>query len=286
MAMAELIQEVTTLARVPTKNLKIDPRYQRQADQRRIERMATQWDDALAGVLEVSLRDGHLFVMDGQHRLLAARLHGVRMLRVLIHSDLDTKAEAERFAKLNTGRVRPNRLALFRARLVAEEPLALRIMACIRSHGLLLVDGSRDVGIRSIGVVEAIGGYDISLLDTTFNVIHAAWEDEEGSLAGEILGGVASFIDIYGRHPRYSERQLITKLARISTASLRRRIRELGDNKSAIAATDKAKGFNRLGPRQAVYEAYNWKLQNPLPIAGQSDMKRISLGQNPWAEEA
>lgn len=65
------------VAFLPTGHLRIDPSYQRDVNEPRIKRMAAAWDDRRADTLTVSARDGSFYVLDGQHRLLAARMAGI-----------------------------------------------------------------------------------------------------------------------------------------------------------------------------------------------------------------
>lgn len=55
-----------------------DPAYQRDVDERRVTKMAGEFDPRLLGVLEVSARDDSRFaILDGQHRhALALRVQG------------------------------------------------------------------------------------------------------------------------------------------------------------------------------------------------------------------
>ncbi len=54
-----------------------DPAYQRDLDATRVERMSSELDRTLLGLLEVSARDdGRYAIIDGQHRWAVVRFAG------------------------------------------------------------------------------------------------------------------------------------------------------------------------------------------------------------------
>mgnify|MGYP002682237103 CR=1 FL=1 len=63
---------------VPTKELEVDHAYQRdQINERRVQELSRAWDWVACGCLVVALReDNRWFIVDGQHRKLAAELRG------------------------------------------------------------------------------------------------------------------------------------------------------------------------------------------------------------------
>lgn len=47
--------------------------YQRQVDEKEVDRLIQEWDDRLLDPIIVSFRDGRFYVVDGQHRISAMR---------------------------------------------------------------------------------------------------------------------------------------------------------------------------------------------------------------------
>ena len=68
---------------LPVSELKIDHGYQRPI-RSKIKRMVREWDYNLCDVILVSYRDGKFYVVDGQHRVEAARQKGVEMLKNIV----------------------------------------------------------------------------------------------------------------------------------------------------------------------------------------------------------
>ena len=76
------------MAGVPVEDLFVDPSYQRTLDEKRVDRIASEFDPALLGTREVSARNGRSAVFDGQHRLAALRKIGRRSVPCIVHREL------------------------------------------------------------------------------------------------------------------------------------------------------------------------------------------------------
>jgi len=121
--------------------LLVDDTYQRSieggASQKLIVKIAENWDWRLCLPLLVSRRDGQLFVIDGQHRLEAARLRGdIQHMPVVIFDFDDPKAEADLFVQANRSRRQMSKLDDFHAAVVAGDPKMLAVNDVVTATGL------------------------------------------------------------------------------------------------------------------------------------------------------
>jgi hypothetical protein len=121
--------------------LLIEPSYQRAADSRQSQRMigtiAANWDWRLCQPLMVSRRADALWVIDGQHRLLAARARGdLPHLPCSVASYDDAAQEAEVFVRANQGRKALTVLDLFRASCASGDGWANQAAELIEDAGL------------------------------------------------------------------------------------------------------------------------------------------------------
>lgn len=126
--------------------LQIDHGYQRMIEgkqsQRLIKSIAENWDWRLLSPLTVSHRDGSygepgFFVIDGQHRLEAARLRGdISKLPCIISKFESYEAEALAFVNINSARRQVTALDRYHARVAAKEELALKIKDVVEIVGL------------------------------------------------------------------------------------------------------------------------------------------------------
>jgi hypothetical protein len=272
---------------LPTGQLKIDPAYQRELNSHRVDRMAREWCGLLAQTIDVSKRDGSFFVLDGQHRLAAARLAGVPELAATVYDDLTPAAEARLFVELNTLRVRPSAMDIFRARLHAGDEVAQSVLRAATASDVRIDIDRKSGGNRGSGVTRAIGALMAthaaggeSLVRETLTCLRTAWPEERQALEAVPIFGVASFILTYRDHPRYDFARLARKLGEVSTGVFLRRVSALSDG---VSSSYTGAGFLKAAPRRAVLEAFNRDLRGQrLPDVTMSDYKRIALGQNPW----
>jgi hypothetical protein len=123
------------------KQLRIDPTYQRELDDNSralIGRIARGWNWDLFQPLVVARRhDGTMYVVDGQHRLEAARLRGdIAQLPSVIFYPADPADEAAVFVELNQQRRPLTAFALYNAALAAGDERALALDAILRQARL------------------------------------------------------------------------------------------------------------------------------------------------------
>ena len=104
--------------------LNVDCSYQRSIDspssRALIKRIAGEWDWSLFQLLVVSRRpDGELYVVDGQHRLEAARMRGdLHDLPCSVYDFRLVSHEADAFVALNQQRKPLTRLDLFKGSVI------------------------------------------------------------------------------------------------------------------------------------------------------------------------
>jgi hypothetical protein len=122
-------------------HLQVDDSYQRSieggASQKLIVKIAENWDWRLCLPLIVSRRDGSLYVIDGQHRLEAAKLRGdIRDLPVVVFDFDDPRAEAELFVQANRSRRAMSKLDDFHAAVIAGDAKAVAVNTVVEAAGL------------------------------------------------------------------------------------------------------------------------------------------------------
>ena len=144
LVLAPIVGDPPTLEWVALHRLAIDESYQRSIEGGRskvlIAQIARSWDWRLYQPLSVSRRDGgQLFVVDGQHRLAAARARGdIPHLPVVITAFQDAREEAAAFEGMNRQRKAMGRLERYRAAFVAGDPLTVVAIDALRCAGLTL----------------------------------------------------------------------------------------------------------------------------------------------------
>lgn len=129
------------LQNIGVAELAVDPAYQREienpASRSLIRSIARDWDWGLCQPLVIAQRADGLFVVDGQHRLAAARLRGdIGDLPCVITAHASVEDEAAAFVALNQKRKPLNAIDLFKARLASGDLAAASILRMIHHAGL------------------------------------------------------------------------------------------------------------------------------------------------------
>lgn len=105
--------------------LQIHPAYQRAAVKQKISTITAAWSWVSLGALVVGERGGEYWVIDGQHRALAAkRRSDITQLPCVVFQTADVQTEARAFLDLNTGRKPVTAVAKHKAMVAAGDPIA------------------------------------------------------------------------------------------------------------------------------------------------------------------
>jgi hypothetical protein len=208
---------------VDSEDLEIDEVYQRRLGTF-VNNIADDFLPALIGTLIVNHRGKKMYVIDGQHRLVALRRLGIRDVPCVVYQGLSRAQEAELFAKLQTERRRIRPSQRFAAEVVAKNPRALAIKAVLQRTGITIADvGGRLMAPDEISAVVALERiYDLhgaNRLEEVLTVARLAWPDEKGALSNDIILGVSSFIAT----ERPDSDRLVRQLSQVTAWDLKTR---------------------------------------------------------------
>lgn len=207
---AKQIGNMPTLQFLLLDQLEIDDAYQRSIDnpgsQSMIRAIARSWSWDLCQPLFVARRnDGRMFVVDGQHRLAAARLRGdIAQLPCIISLTNGVAQEARLFGEFNRRRRPPSALDLYFSDLAAGDPAAADIDVALKAAGLRMSKHSNTatfkpgdlMNIGGLRRVRTLHGQDV--LAIALLMLAKAWPGERLNYAGTIFPGVAEIV----RHER------------------------------------------------------------------------------------
>lgn len=208
---------------VKATDLRVDPRYQRPLDMKRVRKIARDFDADAFGVLLVSKRaDGGLWLIDGQHR--QAVLHeigwGDQTAACLIFSGLTLENEARIFILSNSGS-QPNALAKFKAALIEGEGGAVEIDNIVRRVGLQIGAGGNQRTLQAVAALRK--AYDKGgsfMLERTLRCILAAWGSDSQNFQADIIQGLTLFQKRYNRDHPIDMDKLATQLQRTTVNDL------------------------------------------------------------------
>lgn len=189
------------------KQLEIDAKYQRSLDsdqsQQLVRAIAQHWNWDLCQPLVVARRpDGKLYVIDGQHRLAAARLRGdiAQLPAVVVQYDSVEDEEAS-FVLLNQQRKPLSKLDLFKAAVASGDTTASAIVEAMDKAGISIAPHSNYTAWKP-GMVSNIAGIEACWKGrgalVTGLALKALAEGFKGQVlryAGTIFPGIAAVID-------------------------------------------------------------------------------------------
>lgn len=205
-----VLGSMPVLSYMPPQQLEIDDSYQRELaasppSQALIRRIAQHWDWGLCQPLVVSRRlDGGAprhFVIDGQHRLAAARMRtDISVLPCVISEYANASDEAARFVHLNQQRRPLSKLDLFKAAVASGDIEAAAIVETMAESGLELARHGNPTAWKP-GQISNIGGIEQSwrshgqrVCRDAMEILVAAFDGEVLRYAGTIWPGIVAVV--------------------------------------------------------------------------------------------
>ncbi len=227
----EILEKQATTEWIPVSDINIDTTYQRHLSTTKVQAISAHFNEVAAGTLAVSLRDnGQYYAMDGRHRLAAMKKRGILLAECKVCRGLTVEQEAEIFIFCNTVRKTPDALDVFRARLVAKDPVAEAINGVVERCGLSIQFSFSTIshGKRPLNTIWAVTAMeDIykqgkeRLLAEVLTLAHRSWPEEGDALKAYILLGTMRFHLKY--QGKYSREEFIAKMQVTDLKSLSRR---------------------------------------------------------------
>lgn len=162
-------------------------------------RIAANYDPKKAKAIIVSYRDGHFWILDGQHRYLAARDHGEDYMACQVYENLTIEEEALLFGLQDENTIRLTPREKTKAMVIAKDPLAVSLMDICNEYGIGVYNSEGKPLLRSVRAAEsALRTTGSDGLRWIFDVIQGAGWHTEGTAYGDTLIGSLRYI--YMRH--------------------------------------------------------------------------------------
>lgn len=219
----------------PPSILQVDQSYQRslenKSSQTLIRKIAQYWNWDLCQPLVVARRHGgSLFVIDGQHRLEAAKLRGdIQQLPCVIVEYASSADEAASFVHLNQQRRPLSTVDVFKAAVASLDPEAVALSDAMADAGLTLAGHSNYISWKP-GMVANIGGLQQcwrergrKVTSEAMTVLAQAFPGAVLQYGGTIFPGIAAVVhrgqdydrarllEILGRHPQVEWRNAMLR---------------------------------------------------------------------------
>ena len=197
----------TWLCVVDPNSVQVDPRFQREHDERHSAEMAAV-DLPVVPYPICGYTNGIIDALDGQHRVEAAKKNQKRRIKVIIKPDLTLAQKAELYAELNQAK-RPNKWNQFKARLTQRHPTFLAIARLCDHYGFSLKCHDQRADLRCTETIE--DAHKIGILEPWLKVMSAFMVDgrlEKGASTSaiEFQRGIIDMIRTYGQAAMTNQR--------------------------------------------------------------------------------
>jgi len=143
---------------IPKLMLNIADEYQRDVTQSKVKEIAAEWSWFGCGALVVADRAGEYWVVDGQHRLLAAlRRSDIQKLPCMVFETVGVVSEAKAFLDVNTNRKPVSAISKLKALAISNDPIASFVVQELDRLGLKIAKtAARSMDIKCISTCQTL----------------------------------------------------------------------------------------------------------------------------------
>lgn len=195
-----------TLRTLPTSKITSGLPYQRPVEEKVVDRLIAEWDDRLLDPLTISFRDGRFNLIDGQHRIAAARKkNGGRdvMMPCMVFSGLTYEQEAELCYKLDKAKRRLSLAQSTNALMESGTNEEINeIRRILQQEGFVWALNKRRAKAHEIAITEAVvhAYHDLgaTLFARMLHLLEITWHGDAGCLNATMFAGMSLFIKTYG----------------------------------------------------------------------------------------
>lgn len=257
-----------------------DHQVQRQLNEKRVEEMAADFRPDSMGLVTASRRmDGRLYLLDGQHRVAAARMARYDdPIACRVFHDLTVEEEAGLFLTLNHTRA-VSSIERFKVRVTLGDRAAININNILRAYGLHVgfAASSEKNSISAIQTLEKVyrgagvwddGEYS-DLVDRVISSVYLAYgqDNKNSTYSRAMIEGLGIFHATFGK--RIEKDRLVEVLAAVPAQNFTSRARQrrdtmggsIGENAAEVLhgmynhrlKTGKLPEFHKVEPKNNMY---------------------------------
>jgi len=234
---------------IPKTELEVDPAYQRnRINQRRVDILTRTWDWIACGCLVVALRDDNKwFVMDGQHRKLAAdQRSDIKELPCLVFETTSRREEALGFLAINQCRVGVGSLDRYRAQLLTGDKTAFAVESMLKSTGHRAGDKASARTVSCVQCLYTLANEDLARFERLWPLLAELHPD--GPMTDAVIRGLWTVDKWLGERsvtePPYREKLLVIGGTGLHS-EIRREVAVIGQGGSRVCACAIAKYLNK-----------------------------------------
>lgn len=221
----ERIQVTSHLQWVRLDQMNVNPQAQRALSQAWVDELAKQFDPDLMGFIHLSFRDGWYYIIDGQHRQMAAvqYLGSDQQVQCHVYTGLTNQQEAQLFLDLNKKKAQ-SPISKYKVSLTAGAPDECDVDRIVRALGITIGSSTQLEEITCITAILAVYRKNgPGALSFALRVIRDAYGYE--GFKREVISGLALVTKRYGS--QIDEARLTKRLTTAGLVTLKRRGRDL-----------------------------------------------------------
>lgn len=173
------VHRAARLRWVPINEMRVSPVAQRELNRARVDYLTANLDLEQIGSPTVSHRDGHYYIIDGQHRIEALRDFGLgdEKIECWCYEGLTEQEEASKFDQLNDV-LAVHAFDKYRTRVTAGREVETAIEHVVRTEGLVVSRESVPGAIRAVGTLRRVfTRADGQVLGRALRIIRDAYGD-------------------------------------------------------------------------------------------------------------
>ncbi len=205
--------------------LHIDDSYQRSL-QGHVKTIAKDWNPTKCDPLKINFReDGKFYVWDGQHRLEAARMRGIKYLLCDIVVGLTQAQEAELFGCQGVGIKKPDPYDIFKANVYSGEEIDTAIKEICDKYDLLVNRNGKTAGNLSCLTLvrEILGKGEEEYFEWVLELLHKAkWNEFPQSHCHRVVNSLYEIRKVSDDKSEFVQRKLVTYLKKTNPDELLR----------------------------------------------------------------
>ena len=208
------IERDARLKWIPIPQMRVSPLAQREINQARVDKIAANLDIEQLGTLTVNLRDGHYYVVDGNHRRMALIQHGYgdQKVQCWAYEGLTEEEEAEKFLLLNDY-LAVQAMDRFRVGVTAGREVECDIDRIVRAQGLVVTRLGVPGAVAAVGTLHRIyNRADGKTLGRALRIIRDAYGD--GGFDAPVIDGIGYLCQRY--NGELDDPTAVTRLANMN----------------------------------------------------------------------
>lgn len=186
-----------TLRWIAVQKTKVSAVAQRDLNQARVDRIAADFDPEELQTPTVNLRDGHYYIIDGQHRVEALKQigWGDQQIQCWVYEGLSEDEEAEKFLKLNDT-LAPTAYDKFKIGVQAGRDIETAINRIVISNGLCVSKDHIPGAIGAVGTLRRVFvRTDGKTLGRTLQIVRDAYGDP--GMESAVIDGIGHLCGRY-----------------------------------------------------------------------------------------